>query len=90
MAHRGGKKTTGISRDTRPKRLGIKLFSGQKTKTGSVLIRQRGSKFLPGKNVGIGKDDTLFALKEGIVTFQKKTLIGFDGRKKQKNIVNIS
>ena len=90
MAHRGGKKTTGISRDTRPKRLGIKLFSGQKTKTGSVLIRQRGSKFLPGKNVGIGKDDTLFALKEGIVTFQKKILIGFDGRKKQKNIVNIS
>ena len=89
MAHRGGKKTAGISRDTRPKRLGVKLFSGQKTKVGSVLIRQRGTKFLPGKNVKQGKDNTLYALKEGTVFFQKKTVIGFDGRKKPKKVVNI-
>jgi len=90
MAHRGGKKTTGISRDAQPKYLGVKLFSGQKTKVGSVLVRQRGSRFLPGKNVKKGKDSTLYALKEGIVHFNPKTLVGFDGRKKKKNFVSVN
>jgi len=89
MAHRGGKKTTGISRNTQPKYLGIKLFSGQKTKIGSVIVRQRGTKFHPGKNVGHGKDDTLFALKNGKVVFQKRGLLSFNGKKRRKNIVHV-
>ena len=89
MAHRGGKKTTGISRNTQPKYLGVKLFAGQKAKIGSVIIRQRGTKFRPGKNVGHGKDDTLFALKDGKVVFQKRGLIYFNGKKKKKNIVHV-
>jgi large subunit ribosomal protein L27 len=89
MAHRGGKKTTGISRNTQPKYLGVKLFAGQKAKIGSIVIRQRGTKFHPGKNVGHGKDDTLFALKSGRVIFQKRDFIAFNGKKKKKNVVSI-
>ena len=58
---------------TRPgKRLGVKLFGGQKVKTGNILIRQRGTKFHPGSGVGMGRDHTLFALKEGVVGFKKE------------------
>ena len=90
MAHRSGKKTAGISRKSNPKRLGVKLFSGQKAKTGFILVRQRGTKFLPGRNVARAHDDSLYALKEGVVTFQTKTVIGFDGRKKKKKIIHLS
>jgi len=89
MAHRGGKKTTGISRNTQPKYLGVKLFAGQKAKAGSVIIRQRGTKFHPGKNVKRGKDNTLFALKNGKVVFQKKGFVSFTGKKKKKNVVSV-
>jgi large subunit ribosomal protein L27 len=89
MAHRGGKKTTGISRNTNPKYLGIKLFAGQKTKPGSILVRQRGSKILPGKNVLKGKDDTLYTVKEGSVAFRTKKCLGFDGQKKIKKIIDV-
>ena len=80
MAHT---KQTGKARQhsTRPgKRLGVKRFGGQQVKTGTILVRQRGTKFHPGKNVGMGKDFTLFALVDGVVKFSKKL-----GR----NIVNI-
>ncbi len=80
MAHT---KQTGKARQhsTRPgKRLGVKRFGGQQVKTGTILVRQRGTKFHPGKNVGMGKDFTLFALADGVVNFSKKL-----GR----NIVNI-
>jgi large subunit ribosomal protein L27 len=89
MAHRGGKKTTGISRDANPKYLGIKLFAGQKAKAGSIIIRQRGSTVLPGRNVGQGRDYTLCALKEGIVKFRTKIKLGFDGHKKEKKAIDI-
>lgn len=59
-------------RDSRPKYLGVKLFSGQIVKAGQILIRQRGTKFLAGQNVGIGRDHTLFALKNGVVAFKTK------------------
>ena len=59
-------------RDSAGRRLGVKLFGGQSVNTGGIIVRQRGTKFYPGENVGIGKDHTLFALKNGLVTFQKK------------------
>lgn len=64
----GGSSKNG--RDSRSKRLGVKLFSGQWAKAGNILIRQRGLRFRPGANVGRGKDDTLFALKDGKVVFR--------------------
>ncbi len=72
MAHT---KQTGKARQhsTRPgKRLGVKRFGGQKVKTGTILVRQRGTKFHPGDNVGMGRDFTLFALVDGVVKFSKK------------------
>ena len=59
-------------RDSAGKRLGVKLFGGQSVNTGGIIVRQRGTKFYPGENVGIGRDHTLFALKNGLVTFNKK------------------
>ena len=59
-------------RDSVGRRLGVKLFGGQSVNTGGIIVRQRGTKFYPGENVGIGRDHTLFALKNGLVTFEKK------------------
>jgi len=76
-------------RDSNPKYLGVKLFAGQKAKSGQILIRQRGTKFLAGKNVGIGKDHTLFALTEGIVQFLTTKKKKFDGSSRKAKQVNI-
>ena len=70
MAHKKGTGSTRNGRDSNSKRLGVKAYGGEKVNAGSILIRQRGTSFLPGKNVGKGKDDTLFALKEGTVNFE--------------------
>ena len=70
MAHKKGTGSTRNGRDSNSKRLGVKTFGGERVSAGSILIRQRGTSFLPGNNVGKGKDDTLFALKDGIVHFQ--------------------
>jgi len=70
MAHKKGTGSTRNGRDSNPKRLGVKAYGGEKVTAGSILIRQRGTSFLPGINVGKGKDDTLLALKEGIVSFE--------------------
>tara|TARA_B100001175_G_scaffold291661_1_gene276953 strand:- start:979 stop:1236 length:258 start_codon:yes stop_codon:yes gene_type:complete len=59
-------------RDSAGRRLGVKLFGGQSVNTGGIIVRQRGTKFYPGENVGIGRDHTLFALKNGLVAFNKK------------------
>ena len=64
--------TSRLGRDSQPKYLGVKLFGGQKTKIGSIIIRQRGSKFVPGENTRKGTDDTIYAIKEGVVTFATK------------------
>ena len=69
MAHKMGAGSTKNSRDSQAKRLGVKCTGLQKVKGGSILVRQRGTKFKPGTNVGCGRDHTLYALKEGIVTF---------------------
>lgn len=72
MAHKKGVGSTRNGRDSESKRLGVKLFGGQAAKAGSILVRQRGTKFHPGFNVGIGSDDTLFAKVSGIVKFERK------------------
>lgn len=69
MAHKKGSGSTKNGRDSKSKRLGIKKYGGQYVLAGSILVRQRGSKFYAGQNVGVGKDDTLFALVNGFVKF---------------------
>jgi large subunit ribosomal protein L27 len=70
MAHKKGGGSTGNGRDSNAQRLGIKTFGGQLVSAGSVILRQRGTKFMPGKNVGLGRDDTLFAKASGKILFQ--------------------
>jgi large subunit ribosomal protein L27 len=82
MAHKKGAGSTKNGRYSNSKRLGVKKFGGEKARAGNILIRQRGMKFKPGLNVGCGKDFTLFALKEGTITFDYQ-----EGRKKRINII---
>ena len=70
MAHKKGGGSTGNGRDSNGQRLGVKTFGGQVVSAGSVILRQRGIKFHPGKNVGLGRDDTLFAKADGKILFQ--------------------
>jgi len=70
MAHKKGQGSTRNGRDSNPQYLGVKVYGGQTVGVGGIIIRQRGTKFRPGLNVGRGKDDTLFALAEGKVRFQ--------------------
>jgi large subunit ribosomal protein L27 len=72
MAHKKGVGSTRNGRDSESKRLGVKKFGGQFVRAGNILIRQRGTKVHPGINVGKGTDDTLFALIDGVVTFERK------------------
>lgn len=71
MAHKKGVGSTRNGRDSNPKYLGVKKYGGEQVRTGNILVRQRGTKFHPGLNVGIGKDDTLFALIDGFVKFER-------------------
>lgn len=71
MAHKKGGGSSRNGRDSNSQRLGVKRFGGEKVSAGSILVRQRGTKFSPGSNVGIGSDDTLFALCEGTVNFKR-------------------
>lgn len=81
--------STKLGRDSQPKYLGVKLFGGQKTKPGSIIIRQRGTKFLPGTNVRRGNDDTLYAVREGIVHFRTIQKKKFDGNSRMAKVVNV-
>ncbi|MCH7589626.1 50S ribosomal protein L27 [PVC group bacterium] len=76
MAHKKGQGTSKNGRDSHSKRLGVKRFGGEKVISGNILVRQRGTVFHPGVNVKKGKDDTLFAVKSGIVNFKKKRVKG--------------
>ncbi|BCV18819.1 50S ribosomal protein L27 [Olsenella sp. KGMB02461] len=69
MAHKKGLGSSRNGRDSNAQRLGTKIFGGQSIKTGQIIVRQRGTHIHPGENVGIGRDDTLFALKDGVVEF---------------------
>ena len=81
MAHKKGMGSTRNGRDSEAKRLGVKKFGGEIVKAGNILVRQRGTKVHPGNNVGIGSDDTLFALIDGIVKFERK-----DKKRKQVSV----
>ncbi|GAB4221660.1 MAG: 50S ribosomal protein L27 [Salibacteraceae bacterium] len=72
MAHKKGVGSSKNGRESESKRLGVKIFGGQKAIAGNIIVRQRGTKHRPGLNVGMGKDHTLFATIDGIVTFQKR------------------
>lgn len=72
MAHKKSGGSARNGRDSNPKYLGVKVFSGQFVKAGNILVRQRGTRLKPGNNVGVGKDYTLFALKDGYVVFETK------------------
>lgn len=72
MAHKKGTGSTRNGRDSNAQRLGVKRFGGQSVRAGHILVRQRGTKFHPGNNVGLGKDYTLFALVDGVVTFERR------------------
>lgn len=72
MAHKKGQGSSRNGRDSKPKNLGVKRFGGQQVSGGTIIVRQRGTKFFPGLNVGRGKDDTLFARVDGVVQFQDR------------------
>jgi len=89
MAHRKAGGSTQLGRDSISKRLGVKKFGGQRVKSGQIIIRQRGTKFRPGKNVKRSEDDTLFALKDGIVRFSSKKIRVFSGKLAIKKFVSV-
>jgi len=89
MAHKKAAGSTSLGRESESKRLGVKLTDGEWAKAGAIIIRQRGTKYHPGLNVGIGSDDTLFALKGGFVKFTTKKLRKFNNTLKSSKIVNV-
>jgi large subunit ribosomal protein L27 len=89
MAHKKSAGTSKNGRDSNPKYLGIKLTQGDLAFAGSIIVRQRGTDVLPGKNVGMGKDHTLFALKDGKVEYGTKRKTNFDDKSIVKKIVHI-
>nr|2V47_0 Chain 0, 50s Ribosomal Protein L27 [Thermus thermophilus HB8]4V5A_B0 Chain B0, 50S RIBOSOMAL PROTEIN L27 [Thermus thermophilus HB8]4V5A_D0 Chain D0, 50S RIBOSOMAL PROTEIN L27 [Thermus thermophilus HB8]4WQR_E5 Chain E5, 50S ribosomal protein L27 [Thermus thermophilus HB8]4WQR_I8 Chain I8, 50S ribosomal protein L27 [Thermus thermophilus HB8]4WRO_I8 Chain I8, 50S ribosomal protein L27 [Thermus thermophilus HB8]4WSD_E5 Chain E5, 50S ribosomal protein L27 [Thermus thermophilus HB8]4WSD_I8 Chai len=76
MAHKKALASTRNGRDSQAKRLGVKRYEGQVVRAGNILVRQRGTRFKPGKNVGMGRDFTLFALVDGVVEFQDRGRLG--------------
>jgi len=89
MAKTKAKGTTKLGRDSKPKYLGVKIFEGQKVKPGMIIIRQRGTKFLAGQNVKMGKDYTIFALKEGQVKFKTIQKRNFDNSQRRVKVVEV-
>ncbi len=89
MSHKKAAGSTQNGRDSQAKRLGVKVFGGQVVRAGGIIIRQRGTKYFPGNNAGMGKDHTIYSLVEGKVNFVQKALKKYDGRIFKDNIVNI-
>ncbi|MEK7510085.1 MAG: 50S ribosomal protein L27 [Patescibacteria group bacterium] len=81
--------STSLGRDSQPKYLGLKLSPGQTAKVGQILIRQRGTRFVPGKNVAMGGDNTLYALKEGVVRITKRRKTGFNRVQRTIGLIHI-
>ncbi|MBI3573320.1 MAG: 50S ribosomal protein L27 [Candidatus Kerfeldbacteria bacterium] len=90
MAHTKSGGSTSLGRDSESKRLGVKIFAGQKIQRGGIIVRQRGTLFLPGRHVRRGHDDTLFASAPGVVSFERRTKIRYDGRRVQRRYVHIT
>lgn len=89
MAHTKAKGSTKLGRESESKRLGVKLFAGEKVKPGAIIIRQRGTKYAPGLNVKIGSDDTIYSMKNGVVKFSEKRKQNFDGSKRRVKVVSV-
>lgn len=89
MAHTKSGGSTKLGRDSFSKRLGIKKFDGEYVKPGNIIVRQRGTKWYPGKNTKKGKDDTIYAIKEGKVKFETKRKVTFTGKIKRVSVVNV-
>ncbi len=89
MAHRKAGGTAKNLRDSNPQYLGVKKFAGEHVVAGNIIVRQRGTVVLPGTNVGLGKDHTIFALKDGTVKFSAKRKTGYDGRTKTHKVASV-
>lgn len=89
MAHRKAGGSTQLGRDSISKRLGVKIYGDQKVSIGNIIIRQRGTKYHPGKNVKRGEDDTLFSLVDGVVKFQSKKVRSFTGSLEDRMFVSV-
>ena len=89
MAHTKSAGSTKYGRDSRPKYLGVKKYAGERVKTGDIIIRQRGTKFVAGTGVKQGSDDTLFAMREGAVSFLSKRKVRFDRSKRDVKVVRV-
>ena len=89
MSHRKAGGSTALGRDSISKRLGVKKSDGQSVKAGMILVRQRGTKYRPGKNVKKGGDDTLFSLIAGVVEIKKKMIKRFNGNLKKTCFINV-
>jgi len=89
MAHTKAKGTTKLGRDSESKRLGVKIYGGSPIKCGQIIIRQRGTIYMPGDGVKKGGDDTLFAARDGVVNFKKINYRNFNGNRKLKQIVSV-
>ena len=85
MAHKKGQSSSKNNRESNAQRLGVKRFGGQRVTAGSILVRQRGTRIFPGQNVGLGRDDTLFALVDGTVEFTR-----FRGTRKKVNVMPVA
>ena len=89
MAHKKAGGSAKNLTDSQPKYLGVKLFAGQVAKVGDIIVRQRGTRYMVGRNVGIGKDHTLFALKNGVVSFRTARKTSFAGKATIKPVVDV-
>lgn len=89
MSHKKAAGSTQNGRDSQAKRLGVKVYGEQAVRAGGIIIRQRGTKYFPGKNAGMGKDHTIFSLIDGKVHFTQKAMKKFDGRVFKDKVVNI-
>lgn len=90
MAHRKAGGTASNLRDSNPKYLGIKLHDGEVAKPGDILVRQRGTRILPGDNVRLGSDHTIYSLKNGTVKYTRKRKINFDNKTSVKKVANVN
>lgn len=90
MAHTKQKGSSKNNRESESKRLGVKLFGGQIARPGNIIIRQRGTKYIPGFGVRLGKDDTIYAIKEGKILFKSKKILKFDRSKRVSTVVNVA
>lgn len=90
MAHKKAGGSTRLGRDSKAQRLGVKVFGGENVPAGAIIVRQRGTKYHPGVNVGKGNDDTLYALKQGIVEFKEKRVAAFNSNKEKRMFVSVN